>query len=241
MFGAARRAVPDIPRLGDTPDRGGPARGPAEAGGFGQTLTSGAGAEPRAASPVEGGPLSRPVAMYNPFAPRPSLWKGALAGLAGGLVGTFVKSQAEPLLQKLGEDLFPPSHREKEQPGADVTGHPDRMPPATMAQEVTDEAGVTLSRDQKLTAQEGIHWAFGTTAGVAYGVAAEFTAAEAGLGVPAAVALFGATHGTTLPALGLQADLDELPKAWWVWEFGSHLVYGLTVELVRRGVRSALD
>ena len=163
-----------------------------------------------------------------------------MAGLAGGVVGTFVKSQAEPVLQTLGERLFPPTHHQKEQPGADVTGHPDRMPPSKMAQEATDAVGVTLSRDEKLAAQEGIHWAFGTTAGVAYGVAAEFTDAEAGFGVPAAVALFGATHGTTLPALGLQAGLDELPKAWWVWEFGSHLVYGVTVEAVRRGVRQWL-
>jgi len=179
--------------------------------------------------------------MRSPFAPHPSLWKGAVAGLAGGLVGTFVKSQAEPLLQQLGERLFPPTHLQKEQPGADVTGHPDRMPPSTLAQEATDAVGVTLSRDEKLDAQEAIHWTFGTTAGVAYGVAAEFTAAETGFGVPAAVALFGATHGTTLPALGLQADLDELPKAWWVWECGSHLVYGVTVEVVRRAVRAALD
>ncbi len=174
-------------------------------------------------------------------APRPSLWKGALAGLAGGLVGTFVKSQAEPVLQTLGERLFPPTHRQKERPGADVTGHPDRMPPSTLAQNATDVVGVTLSHDAKLGAQEAIHWTFGTTVGLAYGVAAEFTDAEAGFGVPASVALFGATHGTTLPALGLQADLDELPKAWWVWEFGSHLVYGVTVEIVRRAVRAALD
>lgn len=174
------------------------------------------------------------------FAPRPSLWKGAVAGLAGGLVGTFVKSQAEPLLQTLGESLFPPSHDEKEQPGADVTGHPDRMPPAAMAQDATDLVDVTLSRDEKLAAQAGIHWAFGTTSGVAYGVLAEVTDVEVGYGMPAAAALFAATHGSTLPAAGWQAPPDRLPTAWWVWELGSHLVYGLTVDLVRRGVRQAL-
>ena len=180
--------------------------------------------------------------MTNPFSrPQPSIWKGALAGLAGGLVGTFVKSQAEPVLQDLGERLFPPSHAEKERPGADVQGHPERMPPATLAQELTDEVGVTLSTDEKTEAQEGIHWAFGTSAGVAYGVLAEVTDAEVGFGVPAAAALFAATHGSSLPALGLQADPDRMPQAWWVWELGSHVVYGVTVDLVRRGVRSLLD
>ena len=176
----------------------------------------------------------------SPLGPRPSFWKGALAGLVGGAVGTFVKSQAEPVLQDLGERWFPPSHDAKELPGADIQGHPERMPPATMAQEATDEIGVTLSRDEMLAAQEGIHWAFGTSAGVAYGVLAEYTGAESGYGVPAALALFAGTHGSTLPALGLQASPTKLPRAWWVWEAGSHVVYGLTVDLVRRGVRRAL-
>ena len=171
---------------------------------------------------------------------RPSLWKGAVAGLAGGIVGTFVKSQAEPVLQKLGETLFPPTHAEKERRGADVMGHSDRMPPATLAQDATDAVGVTLSRDEKLAAQSAIHWAFGTTAGVAYGVLAEITDIETAYGVPAATVLSAATHGSTLPAAGLQAPPDRLPTAWWVWELGSHLVYGLTVEIVRRGVRQAL-
>ncbi|WP_420455781.1 DUF1440 domain-containing protein [Rubrivirga sp.] len=171
---------------------------------------------------------------------RPSLWKGAVAGLAGGLVGTWVKSQAEPVLQDLGERWFPPTHAEKERPGADVQGHPDRMPPSTLAQEATDVVGVTLSRDETLEAQGAIHWAFGTSAGVAYGVLAEVSDAEVGFGVPAAAVLFAATHGTTLPAADLQADPDRMPTAWWVWELDSHLVYGFAVDLVRRGVRRAL-
>lgn len=171
------------------------------------------------------------------FSPRPSLWKGAVAGLAGGLVGTFVKSQVEPPLQELGERWFPPAPGQKERLGADVEGHPERMPPANLAQGVTR---ATLDRDQKLKANEGLHWTFGTSAGVAYGVLAEVTGAEAGYGVPASLALFAATHGSTLPALGLQASPAKMPTAWWVWEGGSHVVYGLAVELVRRGVRKAL-
>ena len=171
---------------------------------------------------------------------RPSLWKGAVAGLAGGLVGTWVKSKAEPVLQEVGETLYPPTLAQRARLGADVKNHPERMPPAELAQDVTDAFDVTLSRDQTLTAQGGIHWAFGTSAGVAYGVLAEVSGAEVGLGVPAAAALFAGTHGSTLPALGLQASPARMPTAWWVWELGSHLVYGVTVDLVRRGVRRAL-
>lgn len=178
------------------------------------------------------------MTLPNPFAHRrPSIWKGAVAGLAGGLVGTWVKSKAEPVLQEIGETLYPPTHAEKQLPGADVEGHPERMPPSIMAQAATDKV---LSRDERLTAQTGIHWTFGTSAGVAYGVLAEVSDAEVGYGLPAAAALFAGTHASTLPTLGLQASPARLPTAWWVWELGSHLVYGVTVDLVRRGVRRAL-
>ena len=166
-----------------------------------------------------------------------NLFKGAVAGLVAGAVGSWVKSQAEPLLQTVAEDFFPPTHAEKERPGADVSGHPERMPPAKLAQEMTDE---TLSRDEKLAAQDGIHYAFGTSAGMVYGLLAEVTPLGSALGLPAAAALWAGTHGTTLPALGLQADPDALPTSAHVWEIGSHLVYGLTVDLVRRAVRAAL-
>jgi len=178
--------------------------------------------------------------MWSPSSRRPSLVKGAVAGLVGGVVGTWVKSQAEPVLQDLGERWFPPTHAEKERPGADVQGHPDRMPPSKLAQEATDAVGVTLSRDEKLEAQNAIHWGFGASAGLAYGVLAEVTEVEAGAGVPAALALFAGTHGSTLPAVGLQASPGAMPAAWWVWELGSHVVYGVAVEVVRRGVRAAL-
>ena len=166
-----------------------------------------------------------------------TLWKGAAAGLVAGLVGAWVKSQVEPPLQRLAESVAPPTHREKEQPGADIAGKPERMPPATLAQDLTDE---TLSTDEKLRAQEGIHYAFGGGAGLAYGVLAETLPVTAGFGMPAAAALWAGTHLTTLPAAGLSADPDELPASAHLWELGSHLVFGLTVDLVRRAVRAAL-
>ncbi|MEH3076360.1 MAG: hypothetical protein PGN11_06710 [Quadrisphaera sp.] len=44
--------------------------------------------------------------------------------------------------------------------------------------------------------------------------------------------LFTAFHGSTLPALGVQASPSELPRAWWVWEGGSHVAYGVAVDFV---------
>ncbi|MGI8788167.1 MAG: hypothetical protein ACR2HG_10440 [Pyrinomonadaceae bacterium] len=50
--------------------------------------------------------------------------------MIAGFVGSWVKSKVEPPLQKLGENLFPPTVKEKRMRGADVTGHPLNMPPA---------------------------------------------------------------------------------------------------------------
>lgn len=166
-----------------------------------------------------------------------SLWKGALAGLAGGLVGSYIKGLAEPVLQDLGESLFPSAPRALRRPGADIQGHPAQMPPAQLAQAATDHY---LAQDERLAVQERIHYAFGTAFGGLYGALAEATPVGQGYGLPSAVALWLGTHGTALPALGLQADPDDLPPATHVWELGSHLVYGLTVDVVRRLVRRVL-
>lgn len=166
---------------------------------------------------------------------RPNLLRGLLAGAAAGVVASYVKSLAEPRLQTLGEAVFPPTAAQKALPGADIDGHPERMPPATLAQEVTPE---TLSTDEKLEAQSAIHYTFGALTGAAYGALAEVAPLVTwGFGVPAAVALWAGTHGTTLPAAGLQADPDDLPASAHVWEGGSHLVFGATVEAVRRLLR----
>ena len=167
-----------------------------------------------------------------------SLWKGLLAGAIGGAVGSWAKALAEPPLQRLGERIFPPLPGEKEQLGADITGHPANMPPAEMVREATP---VPLSRSEVLGAQQVFHYVFGTGAGAAYGALAEVApVVTVGAGVPAGAALWAGTHGSVVPALGFQADVDDEPEAWWVWEFGSHLVYGLTAEIVRRAVRARL-
>ena len=60
--------------------------------------------------------------------------------------------------------------------------------------------------------------------------------ADVGYGVPAAAALSAATHGTALPAVGSQASPAGIPRAWRVWNFGSHLICGLTLDLFRRAL-----
>ena len=171
-----------------------------------------------------------------------SIWKGALAGLVAGLVGSWVKSKVEPPLQKLGENLFPPTKAQKRLRGADGTGHPLNMPPAILVKEVSETvAGEKPAAETTEAAMMTIHYVLGTTLGITYGIAAEeFPAATTAAGIPAGAVMWALTHGSTVPALGLQESPAEMPAAWYVWEFGSHLVFGLTVEVVRRELRKRL-
>lgn len=86
-----------------------------------------------------------------------------------------------------------------------------------------------------------IHYIFGTALGAAYGIAAEeFPAATTAAGIPDGAVMWAITHGSIVPALELQEPPIDMTAAWYVWEFGSHLGFGLTVEIVRRELRKRL-
>ena len=149
---------------------------------------------------------------------RPSLCKGLLAGAIGGLAGGLIKAAAE--------SIYPPR----------VYGQ--TSPPVLLAERI---AGLSLSpREQKLV-ETCVHFAFSAGVGALYGAIAEYspkvTAAD---GAAFGLALLAATHESALPAL----DLTEPPQRQAGQEQGSelltHLVFGLTVEQLRRRIRPLL-
>lgn len=147
-----------------------------------------------------------------------SLAKGMLAGLIGGVVATAAKS--------LAEKLHPPR----------THGEPE--PPAMLAEKV---AGHNLAGTQRDVAVEAIHWGFGALTGAAYGALAEFYPAATGKdGAAFGTALASLTHGTALPAMGLSAQPKEQTMRGRTSEMGTHVVYGMVTETVRRVVRKML-
>jgi putative membrane protein len=150
-----------------------------------------------------------------------SLLKGLLAGVAGGLAGSAAKIVAEK--------LFPP--RTQGQPA----------PPALVVERVAHAAGEEPSETTKKVGAQGIHWGFGTMLGGVYGVAAELT--------PKVTSWRGSVFGLTvnrlaheglLPGLDLVEPVAEQPAQERVSEWVSHVIYGVTTELVRRAVRKRL-
>ena len=161
-------------------------------------------------------------------------------GAAVGIAASWVKSLSEPRLQELFERLVQPTAVEKELVGADPTGHPERMPPAEVADRLARRvSGHGLSQQQRVSVLNPVHYSFGAAIGVLYvGVARRWPAVTRDLGVPAGLAIYGSTHASALPMLRVQEPPWKLPIAAVLWEGTSHAVFGLALESFRRAFAS---
>ncbi|RRA48815.1 DUF1440 domain-containing protein [Acidipila sp. EB88] len=151
----------------------------------------------------------------------PSFHKALLAGLAGGLVGSATKT--------LAEKLVPPRTQGQE------------PPPKLVVERAASAADVPLEGTAKKVATESLHWGFGTLTGGLYGLAAEYQPrTTAWRGAAFGLAVNRMMHEGLLPRTGLVEPVAEQPAQERVSEWFTHLVYGVSVELVRRAVRKRL-
>lgn len=182
-----------------------------------------------------------------------SVWKGLAAGVVGGLTAAFVMNQFQALWGKLMEGTErshgaqslqdgAPDHgvgRELQERGSDEEGDNAAVRAASGVSELVFDH--RLTKDEKETGGEIAHYVMGATSGAIYGVAAELLPeATVGAGLPFGAAVWVGADELVVPALGLSKWPTEYPLKTHVYSFVSHLVYGLTTEVVRRGVRSAL-
>ncbi|HEY0263008.1 MAG TPA: DUF1440 domain-containing protein [Granulicella sp.] len=147
-----------------------------------------------------------------------SLAKGLLAGFVGGLAATAAKTFAER--------VYPPHI------------HGEAEPPELLAEKIT---GHRLSLQQRETAAGAIHWGFGACIGAAYGAVVEYyPEASAKEGASFGLALATMTHQKALPWMGLTAAPEDQSLREKSSELGSHVIFGVVTEIVRRTVRAAL-
>lgn len=181
------------------------------------------------------------------------VWKGLAAGVVGGLVASAVMNEFQALWSRLAEgeershgaqslQQGSPRHgvgRELRERGSDEEEDdaPERLANAVSVGLFDRE----LTKGEKDTAGTALHYAYGVSMGALYGAAAELAPdVTAGAGLP-----FGATVWVTadegvVPLLGLSKSPTEYPLSIHAYALASHLVYGLTTEVVRRAVRRAL-
>jgi uncharacterized membrane protein YagU involved in acid resistance len=155
-------------------------------------------------------------------------------GVIAGLAASWVKALTEPRLQALAEALLPPSPSQKEDVGADPSGHPENMPPAVLVDHATVALGRRLTVSQRLRAQHLIHYGMGAALGLAYNAAVRrWPAASLGRGTLAGLAIYAGAHGAVLPVLGVQPPPWRLAPSAVAWESTSHLVFGAALEAAR--------
>ncbi|MDQ3684424.1 MAG: DUF1440 domain-containing protein [Acidobacteriota bacterium] len=181
------------------------------------------------------------------------VWKGLAAGLAGGLVASVVMNQFQKLCGKLmaGEEK---SHGAQSlQQGTPQHGAGGMLQERGSDDEQDDAAerlanvvsvGVfdhELTRSEKDTAGTAFHYAYGVSMGGLYGAAAELAPqVTVGAGALYGAGIWVVADEGVVPALGLSKSATEYPISIHAYALASHLVYGLTTEIVRGAVRRAL-
>lgn len=160
------------------------------------------------------------------------LLKGAIAGLIGGIVASFVMSEFQMLLSKVSEAEKNPKKKKEDEPATVKTAE-------AISENVFDHK---LKKSEKESAGVAVHYAMGATSGLIYGIASEIApAATAGWGLPFGAAVWLIADDIVVPALGFSKPVTEYPLSTHAYALSSHLVYGLTTDLVRRGLRKLLD
>lgn len=167
-----------------------------------------------------------------------SVWKGALAGALGGLAGSLTMMAFQMAWSKAAEsagakELANKTHRHEEMQ-QDSTAKVANIAAYRVM-------GRSLDREEKKKGAAAVHFGFGATMGALYGAVAELApAATGGFGTAFGAGLFLSADEVALPRLGLSKSPRQVPPEMHALGLGSHVVYGATVEGVRRLVRRAL-
>ena len=166
------------------------------------------------------------------------LVKGLAAGLIGGLVASWTMNQFQALAAKLTEEMEKSPGGKKKQPATQKEGDDATVKAASEISEgVFDHK---LTKSEKKIAGPAVHYAMGATSGAFYGALAELLpTVTLGAGLPFGTAVWLIADEAALPALGLAKSPTEIPFSTHAYALGSHFVYGLTTEIVRKSIRGA--
>lgn len=196
-----------------------------------------------------------------------NVWKGVVAGVAGGLAGTAamgllqsIRGDKPQLSKKFHKDLShlgqPPNRNHIRMSSHPAVQEIMRESPAEMAakSEYREPAAVAVAETVSQTVfhhhltENELHYAaptaqygVGVTVGAAYGLATEYAPqTAAGYGTAMGVGLAAVKEEIVKPSLGLSGNPLDQPFSAHAWEMLTHAVFGVTCEAVRRLVRAVL-
>ncbi len=164
---------------------------------------------------------------------KPDLLKGAIAGIAGGLLASLIMEQFQALWSKAATAAQGQSKESSEKKPATVKA----------ANAVTQKlTGHNVPTDKQELAGEAVHYTMGVTSGAIYGLASELIPLSTfGQGAGFGAAVFLLADEVSVPGLGLSQPPNKMPITTHIYGLVSHLVYGWTTEVVRSAVRKALS
>jgi putative membrane protein len=168
--------------------------------------------------------------------------KGLVAGMIGGLVGTIVMTEFQGAWSSASTKRKSNGSGRKNQAGQKTQSEEKEDATMKAAAKIASLAGRQLSHEQKKKAGPLVHYGFGTLQGAMYGAVTELAGVSGGF-LPSMIfgaALFTVADEIAMPALGLSGKPTEYPASTHLYGLASHLVYGLSTEIARRGLRAAI-
>ncbi|MDQ3135609.1 MAG: DUF1440 domain-containing protein [Acidobacteriota bacterium] len=179
--------------------------------------------------------------------------KGLAAGLVAGLAAAWTMNQFQSAWSRLAEGEERSHGAQSLQQGSPQHGVGGELRSEGKDSEQDDAAerlanavsvatlDHELTEGEKETAGTAFHYAMGATSVALYGAVAEIIPeVKAGAGLPFGAAVWLIADEGIVPAVGLSKSPTEYPLSIHAYAFTSHLVFGLTAEIVRRAMRSVM-
>src|SRR5438034_8505562 len=169
--------------------------------------------------------------------------RSTIAGLVGGLVGSWTMNQFQALWTWIAEgDDRPQSaggkHDSREWQERNEDTNATEVLAQAIAVRVIDRP---LNKEELRIAGPAVHYGYGAIMGGVYGaLAARSRRVRALGGTGYGVALWAIGDELAVPTFGLSKPHPEYPLQTHVQALAAHVVYGVTTEMVRRGVRAVL-
>lgn len=175
--------------------------------------------------------------------PNPLL--GALAGAVGGLAGSWAMVRFNHLVHPEGGGSDRPGrdrhaeHRQDALPNDTDGTFPDEPGSRQAASAVAEPIlGRPLTEQEKDIGGPVMHYLFGVAMGALYGASAELKReTTVGAGIPFGTGVWLAADELGMTVAGFAESPTEYPLSRHAAALGSHVVFGLTVEGVRRLLR----
>jgi uncharacterized membrane protein YagU involved in acid resistance len=184
--------------------------------------------------------------MFHPSVPAASeqsrardVWKGFVAGAVAGLCASWVMNRTHALLGDLtGESEAEERLEENTTPQRGEDGDATARAASAVSETLFHH---TLSQKERKVVAPIVHYTFGSLLGGVYGAVAEVVPlVTTGAGIPFATGVWLFGDEMAVPALGFTRSPKLYPLSTHARALAAHVVYGVTTETVRTGLRSFL-